>query len=345
MKDIKIPNGYFHLWQTYLTNKNLNPFEFEEIRPLQAQVKSVLAEPISQQSSYFLFKSLLESTQQHLERPELIFEMAQFIKTEHFGVLGYMATRSESLAEALHYIVRFHRLVIDGDEVTTMHMSQQGNQYILSWPAIDQHYEWINEMTNAFMIALARQIVPLANFPLHSVSFAHAPKMAMYHYQKFYGCEVLFNQTEYQLVLSTGSLDLKLEQADPSLIHLLIQQAEEAIASKAQHDNDAQKLHLIVSEYLRLQQRAPKIEDIAKELYVSVRTLQRQLNDLGTSFKLILEIERMEQCERLLQKELSLTEIAMQLGYSDQSALARAYKASRGQTLLQQKKYYKNFKK
>ena len=45
----------------------------------------------------------------------------------------------------------------------------------------------------------------------------------------------------------------------------------------------------------------------------------------------------MKRCEQLLLQTMSFTEIAMCLGYSDQSALARAYKAYSGQTLLQRK--------
>ena len=86
---------------------------------------------------------------------------------------------------------------------------------------------------------------------------------------------------------------------------------------------------------------APKIEQIANELHVSARTLQRQLNELGSSFKKIVEVERMKRCDQLLQQDMQLTDIAMQLGYSDQSALARAYKAFSGQTLLQRKQQLK----
>lgn len=49
----------------------------------------------------------------------------------------------------------------------------------------------------------------------------------------------------------------------------------------------------------------------------------------------------MKRCEQLLLQKFSLTEIAISLGYSDQSALARAYKAYSGQTLLQRKQQLK----
>jgi AraC-like DNA-binding protein len=66
--------------------------------------------------------------------------------------------------------------------------------------------------------------------------------------------------------------------------------------------------------------------------------LQRQLQSLNTSFKLILDAERMKRCEILLHQNESLTAIAEQLGYSDQSALARAHKNLTGQTLLMRKR-------
>ncbi len=137
-------------------------------------------------------------------------------------------------------------------------------------------------------------------------------------------------------------LELKIQQADPSLMQLLVKQAEEAIAAKPRYKTIAQQLHIIVAEYLKLKEQAPKIEDVAQELHISTRTLQRQLSDLGTSFKKIVESERMKRCEFLLSGDIQLSEIAMRLGYSDQSALARAYKAYSGQTLLEKKQDLKS---
>ena len=344
MKELKIPNGYFHLWRNYLSEQGINGLTLEGIQPFQKEIEEILYEPIAQQSSYLLFWKVIEATKQRLDQPQLIFEMARYVKPEHFGVLGYMASRSNSVAEALQYILRFSRLAIDGDEIIPMQVRQDQQNLILVWPYIHDDYNLINEITNALMIELARKIVPMETFPLKCVAFAHIPQMAIYHYQKFYGCEVLFDQSEYFLTISTEGLNLKIEQADPSLLQLLVNQAEEAIASKPNNESIARQLHLIIAEYLRIQQQAPKIEDIAKELHVSVRTLQRQLSDLDTSFKKILEQERMKYCEKLLAQDLNLTEIALQLGYSDQSALARAYKAYSGQTLLQMKKQFKGDK-
>lgn len=338
MKALQVPNGYFHLWRTYLAAQNIDALSLPNLSAEQAQIEQVLALPIATQSSYALFKKIILNTQIELDRPQLIFEMAQYVKAEHFGVLGYMATRSDSVAESLQHILKFSRLVIDGDEITPIQMQYQDQSLILSWGFIDQDYNLINELTNALMLQLARQILPSIALPFIRVEFAHAKQMALYHYLKFYQCDVLFDQPEYRLVLSPGSLNLKLQQADAPLMQLLLQQAEDAIASKPQHQSLVQQLHLMVAEYLKIRQQAPKIQEIAQVLHVSARTLQRQLKHGNTSFKQILDFERMAQCEKLLAKGDTLTDIARQLGYSDQSALARAYKAYAQQTLLQAKK-------
>ncbi len=341
MSEIQIPNGYFQLWQMYLAERGLDGLQLDFLQQEQAQLRHVLSMPIDTQSSYTFFLDVIQRTQQHLDCPQLIFEMARYIRPEHFGVLGYMASSSNSVAEAIHYVMRFSRLVIDGSAATRTQLYQQGDEIHLAWSNIHEKYALIHEMTFACIVQLARQIFALSSPILRAVHFAHAAQMSVYQYQKFYGCEVLFKQADYQLVLNLESLNLQPQQSDPSLIHLLTKQAEEAIASKSSDETLDQQIHTRVADYLRLQNSVPKIEQIATALYISSRTLQRQLNHRNLSFKKIVEIERMKRCEQLLLQNFSLTEISMQLGYSDQSALARAYKAYSGQTLLQRKQQLK----
>lgn len=338
MINLYIPNGYFHLWQVYLSAQGMDVLSDVLWQDEQLQIQQVLALPIDRQSPFLFFLSLIEKTQQLRPCPHLVLDMAQYVRPEHFGVLGYMASRSNSVAEALHYILRFSRLVIDGEGISPMHMQQEGQEIYLTWPFLHEKYVLLNELTNALMVHLARQFLPQQRLPLHSVHFAHAPQMALYHYQKFYNCEILFQQTQYCFVVDLEGLNLKPEHADPLLNQLLVKQAEEAIASKPQADNMSQQLQGRVARYLRVHETAPKIEQMAQELHVSVRTLQRQLLELDRSFKQILEHERIKRCEQLLDQHISFSDIALSLGYSDQSALARAYKKATGQTLLQRKK-------
>ncbi|WP_445117110.1 AraC family transcriptional regulator ligand-binding domain-containing protein [Acinetobacter sp. WZC-1] len=342
MQDLQVPNGYFHLWQIYLSARGADERTLDLSDHEKVQLQYILSLPINAQVPYSFFARVIEKTRQALSCPQLVFEMAEYVRPEHLGVLGYMASLSHTVAEGLQHILRFSRLLIDGDDILApVQMVHQGRYIYLSWALVDDKYSLLHELSIALLVNLARHTLFPLHLALHGVHFAHSPQMAVFHYQKFYGCDVLFNQPQHGIVFNAESLNLISQQADPALMQLLVKQAEEALASRPGFATIVQRLQLIVAEYLRVRKQAPKIEQIARELNISVRTLQRQLGDADTSFREVLEQERMQRCEQLLHQSLSLTEIAMQLGYSDQSALARAHKAYNGQTLLQRKQLQK----
>lgn len=78
------------------------------------------------------------------------------------------------------------------------------------------------------------------------------------------------------------------------------------------------------------------IETIAASLGVSVRTLQRNLSAENTTFKVEVQRIQKEMAISLAKNpELSTTEIAYLVGYSETSAFTRAFKKWTGQTLRQ----------
>ena len=72
--------------------------------------------------------------------------------------------------------------------------------------------------------------------------------------------------------------------------------------------------------------RRPAMTDVAKELGLSTRTLQRRLNDEGVSFQqLLLDARRELARHYLMQPSLELTEAAYLLGYGDPNSFFRAF--------------------
>ena len=70
------------------------------------------------------------------------------------------------------------------------------------------------------------------------------------------------------------------------------------------------------------------VDDLAADIGISRRTLQRRLSNLGASFKQLLQDVREEQSRRYLDDpRLAITEIAMLLGYSDQASFSNAFKS------------------
>jgi len=90
-----------------------------------------------------------------------------------------------------------------------------------------------------------------------------------------------------------------------------------------------------VEDYIRgsLPSGSCSIEHCAKKLGTSVRTLQADLSERGLRFSDILEEQRIHLASNYLgQDQLTLDEVAVLLGYSEQSSFGRAFKRWTGST-------------
>jgi AraC-like DNA-binding protein len=79
--------------------------------------------------------------------------------------------------------------------------------------------------------------------------------------------------------------------------------------------------------------RWPDLESVAEQMHISPQTLRRHLREEGTSFQgLKDQLRRDMAIYHLSRAELSLQQIAEQLGFSEPSAFHRAFKKWTGLT-------------
>ena len=80
-----------------------------------------------------------------------------------------------------------------------------------------------------------------------------------------------------------------------------------------------------------LPEGVPRIASVAEAVGGSVRTLQRRLSDIDTTFSDIVEEAKMKSANRMMaQSDCTLAEIAHGLGYSDQAHFSRAFRRWNG---------------
>lgn len=143
------------------------------------------------------------------------------------------------------------------------------------------------------------------------------------------GCRFFCTVDENAIAFPVGLLDQPVASANRLLYRLLGSYLERVKASS--------RVTIVerVQDYVRgaLSSGNCSIERCAHKLGISVRTLQTHLNESGLKFSDILEKHRIELAKVYLEQEqLTLDEVALNLGYSEQSSFGRAFKRWTGTT-------------
>lgn len=262
-------------------------------------------------------------------KPHIGLEVGTYIQTSHCGVLGYLSLSCEYIAEALQRFERFQRLLYEGNEGGAV---IEGDQVIFSWP-FDYGYS-TRESDETLISGLATYIQMLAGNvavkPL-AVGFVHEKPISQTLFRQYLGCEVEFSCKNTYIAFPVSILTLKVEKADPVLRALLDQQANTLLDVLPRGDQFEQQLykHLLTA----MQDGQATIEAVAKAMNMSARTLHRRLTGRSLEFKVLLQKTRYELANQYLKESrLTLSEIALLLGYSEQSAFSRAFKQWTGET-------------
>ncbi len=166
--------------------------------------------------------------------------------------------------------------------------------------------------------------------PLH-VYFKHEGPGRVDVYEAFFGCPVTFGSDKDALLMTKEQVLAPNKVGDPGLSSFFDAHMDSEVA---EFNDEAALDRRVRNEISRaLSQGVPKISDIAAQLGMSGRTLQRRLSDESVSFQSLVDQARREFAERLLADTgYPLAEVAFLTGFSEQSAFNRAFKRWAGQT-------------
>lgn len=131
------------------------------------------------------------------------------------------------------------------------------------------------------------------------------------------------------LAFAAADLERPMPGADPRLLELSAAYAEGLLREQNRSETLYAQVQAAIHRTGFLTASAPAA---TAELGLSVRSLQRRLNDAGVSFSMPRDATWMREALILLtESRLSLAELALRLGHSEESAFSRAVKAWWGQ--------------
>ena len=257
---------------------------------------------------------------------------ARYVQPGSWSVLGYITMNCATLGEAMGRIVPYEKLVGD---MGTSRVEPAGDHVRLIWNCRHQDPEIRRHMVEnvlASWILYARWIAEMDRSPSEVwLEHQRPAAAALEDYEAVFGCPVRFDQPYSALLVPLDYLAIPLRQADPNLLRTL---EEHALTMMAGLD-DGEPLPQRVKNALRLllKDGLPRKEKVAEKFHMTVRTLQRHLQQAGTSYQEILDQLRQELAEHyLLRSELAIQDIASYLGFTESRSFHRSFKAWTGMT-------------
>lgn len=252
------------------------------------------------------------------------------MQCDDYGAFGLAWKTAPTLRGSLDRAVRYARLLTSVAEYE-IRPHPKGAVFLLHRDGARRlGLRLSNEATLASSVSLMRQVSPDPVVPL-AVHFRHAPPDNSAAHRAYFGCEVVFNAEMDGVLLDHTTLNRANRLGDPAIAQFLEPHLQSELAAVARETSFEQTLLRRLSD--RLSEGAPRAAQMARDMGMSDRTLQRRLSDEGTSYQAVLEKARRRLAEGLLtQSGHSLAEIAFLTGFSEQSAFTRAFKRWSGTT-------------
>lgn len=255
--------------------------------------------------------------------PEFGLKVGGRVVPGDFYVLGHAWLASGTLLGAFHRLARFIRVL--STVGNTIEIQHGGGKYSLHDTFSTRTVQPQVVAMDAGITALLRMIdfVTGTGVRPSRVVLPQSPDASPVDYESFVGCPVDFSDAEIW-EFAAADVEAPLTGSVPDVAH-----ASETIAETYMESLDEGALaHEVRQMLIQLLPSGRSDQDeIAKRLYRSRSTLQRQLGAEGTTYRQILESTRQSLAQKyLLSEDYTQAEIAFMLGFTDQSNFARAFK-------------------
>jgi len=274
---------------------------------------------------------LWEQMERVIEDPCFGLAAAKCWHPSNFGTLGYALLMSTCLRTTLERLIRFHRIISDapfgklsephGKKKLVFNLTNKDEKKY-SHAREDAAIAWI---MSVLQVNYQRPLSPI------SLNFTHSrPAGCAGRYYELFKCPIIFDAPFSGIELSLADADRILPSGNKDMAEFNDQVMTKYLLTKSS-DPLVSRVTKIIVEHLPSGDAT--IENVASELFMSKRKLQRLLQEDGTSFIAILNETREEIAKQYVRdKEMNLTEIAFLLGFSEQSTFSRSFKRWTGKS-------------
>ena len=263
---------------------------------------------------------------QSSSNPAIGLELGTEAKPEHFDPVALAALSTSNFGEAMRQVARHKQLSCPEEiahEIDDIEWSIQFRWLL----ANDAEPEVLTDLCFAWVLSIARHGTGTRLSPLR-VEFVR-PRAYARILERHFGCRILFGAARNAIVFRASDAALPFVTRNAELLAMLAPQLDEELKQHRTQESFPERVRTTIQR--KLAGRRPRMHDVARELHISARTLQRRLQDGGYSFQQVLEESRHQLARHYLNNPLlELNETAYLLGYEDLNSFVRAFRTWEG---------------
>jgi AraC-like DNA-binding protein len=247
-------------------------------------------------------------------------------RIERYDPVAIAALYTRNFREALDRMARYKQLTCP-EEIRIEEQADQCSVRFV-WLLADQpEPAALIDVCFAWTVAIGRRGTGRGLHP-KCVEFKR-PESNRQLYEDHFQCPVKFGAPENVLLFGRQDIARPFLTHNPDLLAMVAPQLDAELNEQLAQKTLRERVKGILKRLLAGQR--PRLQDVATELRLSTRTLQRRLTAERITFQILVEEARRELAQHyLLHSSLELNETAYLLGYEDSNSFFRAFQQWEG---------------
>ena len=301
-----------------LRNTGITPAMLEDSSISEAVIGDDINE-IGLAQEFQFYRNVLDLS----EDPLIGLKIGRVFRYESYGLLGYAMLSAHNLRETIGIAADFSMLtfshftikLLDTDEAAGIAFNLD---YELA-PDLLQLYS--DRDLEAAFTGVKASGLDFGNEVI--VKLMHQDFANLQRYQDFFGCDVELGHHRNEILVERSILDQASPQPDRLASEYCQAQCKKLLNKFGLQGGLVEQVQKIL---VARPGSFPNIEETARKLNTSVRTLRRNLNKENSSFQSLLDEIRLELAQEYLASQMSIERIAELLGYSEAANFSHAFK-------------------
>ncbi len=272
---------------------------------------------VTTEEFFALYRGIAEAG----DDPAIGLKLGTEQRVERYSPTALAALSARSFRDALQRMSRYKQLICP----EKIHLLDRGEECTVRFEWLLAHEAepaMLIDLCFAWVVSIGRRGTAGPLNPKRVEFQRAAAHRDMY--EAHFGCSIKFKSSQNALIFRKADMERPFLTHNAELLAIVAPQLEAELAEHLAQKSLSEQAKVALKRLLA--GRRPGIQELAKELRMSSRTLQRRLTAQGVTFQGLLEDARRELARHyLLHSSLELNETAYLLGYEDANSFFRAF--------------------